>query len=155
MMPTHVNIIYTDHTDLTQACLNNMNFLSLKWNWLDSARNVSSGEEQGETMFSQAKRKPERKGQRKASALKGQCPDYAHARASSVFSSKDNRTVILTRQDFLPDRTADGDLLLTFYVFRLIYNLARGTKNHRDFIASRTVSRPEKMIIRTMPIIIT
>ena len=55
-------------------------------------------------MFSQAKRK----GQRKASALKGQCPDYAHARASSVFSSKDNRTVILTRQDFLPDRTADS-----------------------------------------------
>ena len=33
--------------------------------------------------------------------LKGQCPDCAHARASSVFSSKDNRTVILTRQDFL------------------------------------------------------
>ena len=31
-----------------------------------------------------------------------------------VFSSKDNRTVILTRQDFLPDRTADGDLLFTF-----------------------------------------
>ena len=151
MMPTHVNIIYNDHTDLTQACLNNMNFLSLKWNWLDSARNVPSGEEQGETMFSRAKRK----GQRKASALKGQCPDYAHARASSVFSSKDNRTVILTRQDFLPDRTADGDLWFTFYVFRLIYNLARGTKNHRDFIASRTVSRPEKMIIRTMPIIIT
>ena len=30
------------------------------------------------------------------------------------FSSKDNRTVILTRQDFLPDRTADGDLLFTF-----------------------------------------
>ena len=26
----------------------------------------------------------------------------------------DNRTVILTRQDFLPDRTADGDLLSTF-----------------------------------------
>ena len=41
-----------------------------------------------------------------------QCPDYAHARASSVFSSKGNRTVILTRQDFLPDRTADGDLFL-------------------------------------------
>ena len=40
--------------------------------------------------------------------------DCAHARASSVFSSKDNRTVILTRQDFLPDRTADGDLLFTF-----------------------------------------
>ena len=41
--------------------------------------------------------------------------DCAHARASSVFFfSKDNRTVILTRQDFLPDRTADGDLLFTF-----------------------------------------
>ena len=26
----------------------------------------------------------------------------------------DNRTVILTRQDFLPDRTADGDLLFIF-----------------------------------------
>ena len=47
-------------------------------------------------------------------SLKGQCPDYAHARASSVFSSKDNRTVILTRQDFLPDRTADRDLLFIF-----------------------------------------
>ena len=47
-------------------------------------------------------------------SLKGQCPDYAHARASSVFSSKDNRTVILTRQDFLSDRTADGDLLFIF-----------------------------------------
>ena len=46
--------------------------------------------------------------------LKGQCPDYPHARASSVFSSKDNRTVILTRQDFLPDRTADRDLLFIF-----------------------------------------
>ena len=46
--------------------------------------------------------------------LKGQCPDYAHARASSVVSSKDNWTVILTRQDFLPDRTADGDLLFIF-----------------------------------------
>ena len=46
--------------------------------------------------------------------LKGQCPDYAHARASSVFSSKDSRTVTLTRQDFLPDRTADGDLLFIF-----------------------------------------
>ena len=46
--------------------------------------------------------------------LKGQRPEYAHARASSVFSSKDNRTVILTQQDFPPDRTADGDLLFTF-----------------------------------------
>ena len=41
-------------------------------------------------------------------------PDYAHARASSLFSSKDNRTVKLTRQDFLPDRTADRDLLFIF-----------------------------------------
>ena len=46
--------------------------------------------------------------------LKGQCPDCAQARASSVFSLKDNRTVTLTPQDFLPDRTADGDLLFTF-----------------------------------------
>ena len=46
--------------------------------------------------------------------LKGQCPDYAQARASSVFSSKDNRTVISTRQDFLPGRTADRDLLFIF-----------------------------------------
>ena len=52
--------------------------------------------------------------------LKGQCPDYAHARTSSVFSSTDNRTVILTRQDFLPDRTADGYLLFTFSSIRLI-----------------------------------
>ena len=49
-----------------------------------------------------------------ACSLKGQCPDYAHARVSSVFSSKDNRTVKLTRQDFLPDRTADRDLLFIF-----------------------------------------
>ena len=38
------------------------------------------------------------------------------ARASVIcfFSSKDNKFVILTRQDFLPDRTADGDLLFIF-----------------------------------------
>ena len=35
--------------------------------------------------------------------LKGQCPNYAHTPVLPVFSSKDNRTVILTRQDFLPD----------------------------------------------------
>ena len=46
--------------------------------------------------------------------LTGQCPDYAHAQASSVFSSKDNRTVILTRQDFLPDHTANGNLSFIF-----------------------------------------
>ena len=76
---------------------------------------------------------------------KGQCPYYAHARASSVFSSKDNRTVILTRQDFLPDHTADGDLLFTFSSksFVLFKNLARERKTHRDFIASRAASRPE------------
>ena len=47
-------------------------------------------------------------------SLKGQCPDCALARALSAFSSKDNRTVILIREDFLPDRTADGDFLFTF-----------------------------------------
>ena len=39
------------------------------------------------------------------------------ARASVIcffFSSKDNRTVIFTRQDSLPDRTADGNVLFTF-----------------------------------------
>ena len=30
------------------------------------------------------------------------------------FSSKDNRTVLSTREDFLPDCTADSDLLFTF-----------------------------------------
>ena len=77
--------------------------------------------------------------------LKGQCPDCAHARASSVVSSKDNRTVILTRQDFLPDSTVDGDLLFKFStnildfeeVFRLIY---------RDFVASRAASWPENVV---------
>ena len=50
----------------------------------------------------------------KNGTLKGQCPGYAHTRASSVFfSSKDNRTVILMQQDFPPDRTADGELLFT------------------------------------------
>ena len=49
-----------------------------------------------------------------AGSLKEQCPDYAHARVSPVFSSKDNRTAMLTRQDFLPDRTADRDLLFIF-----------------------------------------
>ena len=40
------------------------------------------------------------------SSLKRQCCDYPH----------DNRTVILTWQDFLPDRTADEDLLFTFSI---------------------------------------
>lgn len=31
-----------------------------------------------------------------------------HARVSSVFSLIDNRTVIFTSQDFLPDRIAEG-----------------------------------------------
>ena len=60
-------------------------------------------------------------------------------------SSKDNRTVILTRQDFLPDRTVDEDLLFKFSsnildfeeVFRLIY---------RNFVASRAASRPENVV---------
>ena len=81
--------------------------------------------------------------------LKGQCPDYAHARASSVFSSKDNRTVILTRQDFLPDRTADGDLLFTFSSNILDFRRSfwsSGSKTHRDFVASRPASRPENLV---------
>jgi len=37
------------------------------------------------------------------------------ARASVIcFFFKDNRTVLLTRQDFLPDRTTEGDLFFTF-----------------------------------------
>ena len=50
----------------------------------------------------------------RSSDLKAQCPDCGHVRVASVFSSKDNRAVILTRQDFLPDRTANEDLLFTF-----------------------------------------
>ena len=38
----------------------------------------------------------------------------ARASVTCFFSSKDNRTVILTRQDFFADRTADRDLLFTF-----------------------------------------
>ena len=48
----------------------------------------------------------------KASYLNGVYP--AHAEHHLFFLKKDNRTVILTRQDFLSDRTADGDLLFTF-----------------------------------------
>ena len=68
-----------------------------------------------------------------------------------VFSSKDNRTVMWTRQDFLPDRTADGDLLFTFSsnildFRRSLSSLALGTKTHRDFIASRAASRTENLV---------
>ena len=69
--------------------------------------------------------------------LKGQCPDYAHARASSVFSSKDNRTVILTRQDFLPDRTADGDLLFTFSRIINILDHRRSLSSYLKFGSRR------------------
>ena len=44
--------------------------------------------------------------------LKGQCPDYAHAQASYVFSKKDKRTAILTWQE-----SADGGLLVV-YIFK-------------------------------------
>jgi len=73
-------------------------------------------------------------------SLKGQCPDYAHARASSVFSS------ILTRQDFLPDCTADGDLLFTFS--RNILDFRRSLSSYLKFgsrhedIAILSVSGP-------------
>ena len=62
-----------------------------------------------------------------------QCPDYAHTRASSVLSSKDNRTVILTRQDFLPDRTADGDLLFTFSPIINILDLRKSLSSYLKF----------------------
>ena len=48
-----------------------------------------------------------------------------------VFSSKDNRTVILTQQDFLPDRTADGDLLFTF--LSLILDFRRSFLSYLKF----------------------
>ena len=64
------------------------------------------------------------------------------------FASKDNRTVILTRQDFLPDRTADGDLLFTFLNFQRNLSsyskFGSRTKTYRDFVASRAASRPKK-----------
>ena len=69
--------------------------------------------------------------------LKGQCPHYEHARASFVFSSKDNRTVILTRQDFLPDRTADGDLLFTFSSNILDFQRHEGRLATRKFRSAR------------------
>ena len=56
----------------------------------------------------------ENRGKLSRKISKGHCPDCAHARASYVSSSKDNKHVILTRQDFFPDRTAYGDLLFTF-----------------------------------------
>ena len=62
----------------------------------------------------------------------------------SVFSSKENRTAILNQQDFLPDRTADEDLLFTFS--SNIFDLARGTKTHSDFYASKAASRPENLV---------
>ena len=43
--------------------------------------------------------------------LKKQCPDYAHARASSFFFLQ--KTIELSYSLF-PDRTADGDLLFIF-----------------------------------------
>ena len=71
----------------------------------------------------------------------GQCSDCVHARASSVFSSEDNWTVILTRQDFLLDRIADGDLLFTFSSNILDFR-------HEDsswFCRYRAASRPENL----------
>ena len=75
--------------------------------------------------------------------LKGQCPDYAHARVSSIFSSKDNGTVILTRQDFLPDRTADGDLLFIFS--SNILDFPRSLSSYiKILLAVRVVLNPAK-----------
>ena len=65
-----------------------------------------------------------------------------------------HRTVILTQQDFFPDRTVDGDLLFTFSSNILDFQrslssylkFAGGTKSHRDFIASKAASRPENLV---------
>ena len=46
--------------------------------------------------------------------LKGTVCRLCAVQVSSVFSWKDNRTVILTWKDFLPDHTTNGDLLFTF-----------------------------------------
>ena len=67
---------------------------------------------------------------------KAEC-DMQHARASSVFSSTDNRTVILTRQDFLPDRTTDGDTLFTFSsnildFRRSLWSYLKFSSRHKD-----------------------
>ena len=69
--------------------------------------------------------------------LKGQCPDYSHARASSDFSSKDNRTVILTRQDFLPDRTGDGDLLFIYFWYYKQLFVVGGGAVRKEILSSQ------------------
>ena len=46
--------------------------------------------------------------------LKGTVSRLCAPRATFVFSSKDNRIVLLTRQDFLSYHTADGVLLFIF-----------------------------------------
>ena len=48
------------------------------------------------------------------STLRDSVPIMCARERHLFFSSKDNRTVKLTRQDFLPDRTADRDLLFIF-----------------------------------------
>ena len=71
------------------------------------------------------------------------------------FSSKDDRTVILTRQDFLPDCTADGDSfftlsnnILSFRRSLSSYFLARGTKTSRNFVACSAVWRSRKLVLQ-------
>ena len=67
------------------------------------------------------------------------------------FSLKDNRTVILNRQDFLPERTADGDLLFTFLsnildFRRSFLSYLKFDSRHEDsspFVASRAASHPK------------
>ena len=53
------------------------------------------------------------------------------------FSSKDNRTVILTRQDFFPDRTADGVLLFTLSSNILDFRLKKSFVLFRIWLAAR------------------
>ena len=69
-------------------------------------------------------------------ALKGTVSQLC-ARASIICFSKDNRTVMLIWQDFLPDRPADGGLLFTLssnildFWRRLSYYLKFGSR-HKD-----------------------
>ena len=122
-----------------------------RFRWSESRTSCKNNLHRASSMSSQNKKM---KQTLDIALLKGQCPDYAHARASSVFSSKDNRTVILTRQDFLPDRTADRDLLFIFSsnildFRRSLSSYLKFGSRHGDssnFIASRAASRPKNLL---------
>ena len=64
-----------------------------------------------------------------------------------LFSSKDDRTVILTRQDFLPDCTADGDSFshsqTIFYPFEEVFSLTFWLAARR-LLAILSFARPSR-----------